>query len=428
MIRFFNCIIIVSLFSGCINPKAGDKKKNTDSSHSDRIHQQILRLREIGLLPKIKNDVQLDSLEKICKSDTLNGILKMLTLGGNMLELQFAGNTKQDPVQLYEPLLQKVAAFWPDLKVDSLSGDFLSYELGSTDTGWALIRMHVDGRQYERRNYWYSDDPIDYLFYRTYNKLLADRKDTIERLFLVTYRCADCYDAMDNKQEVDLKHIGLLRMTREQAQKVKELNKVILIDDVDEFAVFSTAETEDVLQKLHASGIREQADREQFDYICSSIRQNTIYEMEDILNEFGDYFCIIDYTTANDYDPFGSDMLARMAKISGGIIPLRSIVDQGVSRTTHTVRYSIKGRLFEKDYDKHDSIWSPYLIDDVNSALEATKVGYSFYTIFSKGSRSQLIFFADAQIERAKNSGFFKEFYKGSSPEIRQLYENAIKL
>lgn len=421
MKQLFYFILFILTLSACSDPNV---KSTQTATKDDHFHQLVMKLREAGLLQKIKTDRALDSLETISRADSINGIRKMLVLAGDMLELQFNGDSTQNPVQLYEPLVRQVSKRWPDLSFDSLSGTFLPYEAGGTDTGWALVRMRADGRLYERRHYWYYDDLIDYLFYRTYNKLLADRGDSSQRLYMVSYLCTDCYDIMnDSKIKTDLKHIGLLRLTREQAMKIKPLSNELLIDNTDEFKVFSTAQTEEAIKKLEATGIQSEIKPKQLNNLLLSIRQTSIYSIEDILNEFEDYFCIIDYATVNDYDPY-SEMLTRMSKISKGMLPENLIADAEVSKTIHSVRYTVKKKVFERDYEKRDSIWSPYILDDVNKALDEMKTGYAFYTVFSEDNRAQLAFLPDNKAEKAKNAGFFKEFYKGSSPIIQQRYEN----
>lgn len=414
------CMAVLLLLAGCPGKPVQKPLQNTRLSE---LHAAVLQIRSAGLLAGW-TDARLDSLEKVSLgADSLNALQELLVRSGEMLDIRLGGDSTQSAVELYTPEFEKVARRWPDLKADSISGEFLPSDPESNDTGMALVRFRADNRTYERRHYWMSDDVTDYLFYRTFNKLLADRGENT-RLFMVQYLCRNCKNIFDDREiQPDIKHIGLLRLTEEQGKAI-HLVEELLIDDVNEFTVYTTAKTEQVLAQFAQTGLLTATDSAWWREAKAAVRQTTIYSTENILDEFSKFFAIVDFRTFNDLDPYG-EMLSRIAEVSGGMLDASTIADERVSSATHVVRYSIGNKLYEKAYAQNDSIWSPEMITDFNSALDEQKKGAALYTVFAKGKTLQFAMIRDNAVEQAKASGFFPMLVRGVPAELVQEYNAA---
>jgi hypothetical protein len=198
----------------------------------------------------------------------------------------------------------------------------------------------------------------------------------------------------------------------------------LLMDDVDEFTVYTTAQTEQVLAQFAKTGLLAATDSAWWREAKAAVRQTTIYSTENILDEFSKFFAIVDFRTLNDLDPYG-EMLSRIAEASGGILDASTIADERVSSATHVVRFSIGSKLYEKAYAQNDSIWSPEIITDFNAALDEQKKGAALYTVFAKGKTLQFALIRDNAVEQAKASGFFPMLVRGVPAELVQEYNAA---
>jgi hypothetical protein len=415
--RIFNltysaaCTAVLLLLAGCPGKPVQTAQQNTRLSE---LHAAVLQIRSAGLLAGW-TDARLDSLEKVSLgADSLNALQELLVRSGEMLDIRLGGDSTQSAVELYTPEFEKLARRWPDLKADSISGEFLPSDPGSNDTGMALVRFRADNRTYERRHYWMSDDVTDYLFYRTFNKLLADHGENT-RLFMVQYLCRNCKNIFDDRE--------ILRLTDAQSKAIHQV-KELLMDDVDEFTVYTTAQTEQVLAQFAKTGLLAATDSAWWREAKAAVRQTTIYSTENILDEFSKFFAIVDFRTLNDLDPYG-EMLSRIAEASGGILDASTIADERVSSATHVVRFSIGSKLYEKAYAQNDSIWSPEIITDFNAALDEQKKGAALYTVFAKGKTLQFALIRDNAVEQAKASGFFPMLVRGVPAELVQEYNAA---
>ncbi|MGL5888464.1 MAG: hypothetical protein ACRC3B_01185 [Bacteroidia bacterium] len=414
------CSAVLLLLAGCPGKPATKTPENT---RLVELHAAVLQVRSAGLLAGW-TDARLDSLEKVSLgADSLNALQDLLVRADEMLDIRLGGDTDMTAVQLYTPEFEKITKRWPDLKADSISGQFLPSDPESNDTGIALVRFRADNRTYERRHYWMSDDVTDYLYYRTFNKLLADRGEKT-RLFMVQYLCRNCKNIFDDREiQPDIKHIGLLRLTEEQGKAI-QLVKELLMDEVNEFTVYTSEKTEQVLAQFAQSGLLTPADSAWWREAKAAVRQTTIYSTENILDEFSKFFAIADFQSLNDLDPYG-EMLGRIAEASGGMLDAGTIADERVSSATHVVRFSIGNKLYEKAYAQNDSIWSPEIITDFNNALDEQKKGAALYTVFAKGKTLQFAMIRNNAVEQAKASGFFPMLVRGVPAEIVQEYNAA---
>lgn len=428
-LRFFSFLLLAgSFFAGLLLlPRCSNNPSKTPVADSrfTELMAAAQQLKAAGLLQQF-NAQQLDSTARVClAADSLNSLQELLVRSGDMLELRLTGDSTMTPEQLYQPVFDNVAQRWPDLRFDSLRGNFLPYVPGDTDTGWALVQLRADNRSYERRHYWFSDDATDYLFYRTYNKLLADR-GAKERLYMVQYLCKNCKNVMDNRElQPDMHRVGLLRLTETQAAQVQKVNE-LLMDDTNEFNLFSTAQTETALQQFAQSGLLTAADSAWWREAKNSVRQTSIYSTENLLDEFEKYFAILDFGTVNDLNPY-AELMERLAVVSNGLLDETTIADEAASPQTHAVRFILNGKLYEKMYDQHDSLWSPQLLTDLNAALDEQKVGAAYYSVFTKEHTVQVVLLRDAVVEQARRSGFFPLFERGAPASLHQQYEAAGK-
>lgn len=398
-------------------------KEKTRSPREAELHAAAQQLRTGGILV-VKNDAALDSLEKVSlAADSLNALQELLVRAGALLEIKLGGDTLMNAAQLYTPEFEKLARRWPDLKAENVSGEFLPSEPGEKDTAYALARFTAAGRTYERRHDWYKDDVTDLLFYRTFNKLLADRVDST-RLFMVPYLCRDCKKSIDQREiQVDLRRFGLLRLTRVQANVALAVDD-LMMEDLNEFEVYTTAQTEEALNRFAATGLLAATDSAWWRDARAAVRQTTIYAQENIFDEFARFFAIADFRSLNDYYPYG-DVLLNLASVSGNLLDPTKLADEQVSPSTHVIRYQIGNQLYEKAYQQYDSIWSPELITDINTALSEQKKGAAFYTVLHKEGTLQLVLVPDAVAEKAKQSGFFTLFERGPAAALLQEYKAA---
>ncbi|MCA6365404.1 MAG: hypothetical protein IM638_20400 [Bacteroidetes bacterium] len=400
-----------------------EKEKTTRSPREADLHTAALQLRTGGILV-VKNDAALDSLEKVSlAADSLNALQELLLRAGALLEIKLGGDTLMNAAQLYTPEFEKLARRWPDLKAENVSGEFLPSEPGEKDTAYALARFTTGGITYERRHDWYKDDVTDLLFYRTFNKLLADRADST-RLFMVPYLCRDCKKTIDQREiQVDLRRFGLLRLTQAQARAALAVDELML-EDLNEFDVYTTAKTEDALNRFAATGLLTAKDSAWWRDARAAVRQTSVYAQENIFDEFARFFAIADFRSLNDYYPYG-DVLLNLASVSGNLLDPSKLADEQVSPSTHVVRYQIGNQLYEKAYQQYDSIWSPELITDINTALSEQKKGAAFYSVLHKEGTLQLVLVPDAVAEKAKQSGFFSLFERGPATALLQEYKAA---
>jgi hypothetical protein len=417
----FSLLLPAALFlASCLQQPAKETIRNPRATE---LHSAAQQLRTGGILV-VKNDATLDSLEKVSlAADSLNALQELLVRAGIMLEIKLGGDTLMNATQLYTPEFEKLARRWHDLKAENVSGEFLPSEPGEKDTSYALARFSAGGRTYERRHDWYEDDVTDLLFYRTFNKLLADRADST-RLFMVPYLCRDCKKTIDQREiQVDLRRFGLLRLTHAQAKIALGVND-LMMEDLDEFDVYNTAQTEEAFARFASTGLLTAADSAWWRDARAAVRQTTIYSQENIFDEFSRFFAIADFRSLNDYYPYG-DVLLNLASVSNNLLDPTKLADEQVSPSTHVVRYQIGNQLYEKAYQQYDSLWSPELITDINNALSEQKKGAAFYSVLHKGGTLQLVLVPDAVAEKAKNAGFFTLFERGAAPALLQEYKAA---
>ncbi|MCU0432660.1 MAG: hypothetical protein MUC87_04330 [Bacteroidia bacterium] len=408
------------ILNSCSQPPG---KQEPQNQRVVELHNAALQLRTAGIL-NVKSDAALDSLEKLSLgADSLNALQELLVRAGAMLEMKLGGDTLMNAAQLYAPEYAKIAARWPDLKAENVSGEFLPSEPGDKDTAYALARFTAGGITYERRHDWMKDDVTDLLLYRTFNKLLADRADST-RLFMVPYLCRNCQKQIDQREiQMDVRRFGLLRLTRSQAKAAMAVSDLML-DELDEFDVYSTAKIAETLSRFASTGLLTAADSAWWREARAAVNQTTIYSQENLYDEFSRFFAIADFRSLNDYYPYG-DVLLNLASVSGNLLDPSKMADEQASPSTHVVRYSIGNQLYEKAYQQYDSIWSPELINDINTALSEQKKGASFYTVLHKQGTLQLVLVPDAVAEKAKNSGFFTLFERGAAPALLQEYKAA---
>jgi hypothetical protein len=404
-----------SFFISCDSNRTG---KTGESNDVDAFRENVLAIRSSGLLKNV-SEKQLDSLIRVHRQDSLNGLKNLLIATGDMLLLDLDLHGKA-PHETYYRLCAEVAKKYPDLAADSVKCWYVPDEDSKKDTGWMMMRQRVGNESYQMRLYYFADWQIDDMFCKLFNTRLAtEKKDT--RLYLATFFCTDCIAPFDEgKIKTDIKRSGVVRLTKEQAAQLQSI-EALTLDDSDEFSVFSAQEKEQALKKFEATGVITAADSGWYAQKREELRQNNIYGTEDFMAYFDTLFAQAEFDTINDYNPY-YDILLRLSKASRGNFMPSGISDEGVTPAIRTVRFVLNGTVYEHDYEQRAGLLDPAILNDVNAALAEQKVNGAFYTVNTRGKVCLAVYIENANEEKAKAAGFFPEFTKGTSKEIRERF------
>jgi hypothetical protein len=308
----------------------------------------------------------------------------------------------------------------PELACDSVSCSYLPEDPGGKDTGWMVMRMRVGTQLYVNKLYYFSDWPMDETFCKIYNqRLAAEKKDY--RIYLVTFQCTNCIEPMnDAKIKDDIKRIGLMKLTRSQADSLLYMPGLAL-DPEDEFEVLSPQEKVSYVKKFEASGLVGKNDSSWYSYRRSEILGNTVYGLDQMYDFLDTLFAIVNFDTLNDYNPY-EQILLDLSKVSRGHFLPDGISDEAANHTTRTVRFTFKGNVYERELEQHSGMLSPVILDDINSALEQQHVPGAFYTVLTRDNMARVIYIENDKVEKAASCGFFLEFEKGASAKLKGMY------
>ena len=196
------------------------------------------------------------------------------------------------------------------------------------------------------------------------------------------------------------------------------------IDPEDNFSIFTTAQIKTAVEQFEATGLTGPKDKAWYKQARQDIFRSSIHGKEQFYDMLDTLFCTVSFDTINPYNPY-EEMIKSLSKASRGNFRPGTVSDEEVNPSTRTVRFSLGSKVYERDAEQHGGLLSPEIIDDVNKALEEEKAGGAFYTVLSRDKVCLLVYIEDKNVEKAKNSGLFTEFTKGTPERLRELYRTS---
>lgn len=393
----------------------GDSTKTVER---DFFREGIDKLKRNGFL-KEYSGTKLDSLVAVHRVDSINGMKNLLAASGDLLAMDIRLNGRA-PHEVYKTIVDTIGTRYPDLKPSEVKHQYIMEGPKKEDTGWVVLEQKLGNQSYSRMLYFFSDWPVDNFMYCTYNTYLADQnKDT--RLYLAQYftTTRDTGFGDDFLGDLDVDHMGIIRLTKQQADTLFTIPELAL-EPQPEFDVYKSAKVDEELQKLWSTGIF--SNEKWFDTIATDVRRNTIYRQQDIIDFYDDYFATLLFDTLNPYNPY-QDMLTSLEMKSQGFFDPSGTSDEVIGQTAvHAVRFTLKGKVYERDFQAQNGIESPYFIDFVNEALAEQNAGGSFYSVSLFNQTAMAIFIEDKKLEAVTKSGFFTTIEKGAPSELKIIY------
>lgn len=409
-------LFAIFLFS-CGQPPKQDEPK----AATNEFRENVMMLRNAGLLKNIPLK-SIDSLIDVYSKDSLNGLKQLLVYSGEILPLDVQLKNNQ-PYERYAELCAAIGEKYPELAVDSVKCWYLPEDPGGKDTGWMMMRLRKGDAVYTNKLYYFEDSPIDETFCNIYNMMLADAKKDY-RIYLVTFQCSDCIDPIDDELvKTDRFHFGLIKLNRQQASSLLYFPPLSL-DPVDEFSVLTNSEKTVLMKKFEATGLIGRKDSSWYRYRRSEIMNNTVYGAEQAYDFLDTLFAIVSFDTINDYNPY-EQILRDLSQVSRGHFIPDGISDQPANHSTRTVRFTLKGKVYEREFEQRSGILFPGIIDEINTALEEAKAGGAFYTVLTRDNFCMVVYIDDDKAEQAKASGFFTQFEKGTPALFKSRYADA---
>lgn len=400
----------------------GNPSEKENSVKADLFREDVLKIRNSGLLKNV-SDTKLDSLIKIFQTDSVNGLKNLLVASGDLLKIhvKLNGRTLQD---VYQKICDTIGMKFPELKCDEVQSFTLPNQENGKDTGWVMVRLRFGQNWYERKMYYFRDWEIDDFIYRIYNRMLADAGKQ-ERLHLVEYTCLECAKTQDDFMgTTDVTKYGFLLLNKTQEDSLLLIHNLEM-EQENEFLVFTSKQMDEQLSKFESTGLIEEIGTAWYDRVKTDIHQSSIYSMEDFYDFFDTLFSKTNFDTLNDYNPY-QEVLGSLAKISRGKFNPTEILDEISTTSTHNVQFNFQGDVYKFEAEARGKYLFPGIIDNVNKALEDHKTGGAFYTILTRDNVCMLVYLDDKKAEKAKASGFFSEFTKGPSQELKDRWSATV--
>lgn len=418
MKRYAYLLLFPALFLfSCGNENPGSKN-DTGVTQRDVFREGVDKLKRNGFLAAYSG-TQLDSLVAIYRADSINGLSNLLVASGDMLSIGIASNGRA-PHEVYKAAIDTIGMKYPDLKASAVKHKYLPNYPRGKDTGWVLLEQQIGDKWYSRKLYYFKDWPVDNFLYCAYNTFLADQnQDT--RLYLAQFFTTERDTGMvdDFLGDLNISRMGLMRLTKPQADSLLNIEGLAL-EPQPEFDVYRSAKVDEELQKLWSTGIF--SNEKWFDTIATDVRHNSIYRQQDIIDFYDDYFATLMYDTLNPFNPY-DEMLGALKMHSQGFFEPTGISDEPIGRSpVHAVRFILKGKVYEKDFQSQHGIQSPYLLDLVNDALAEQGVQGAFYSVSLFHMNAIAVFIEDNKLESVKKAGFFTTIEKGAPSELKIIY------
>lgn len=391
---------------------------STKVAERDYFREGIDKLKRNGFL-KDYSGAKLDSLIAVYRVDSANGMKDLLAASGDLLHLTIALNGRT-PHKVYTDIVDSIGLRYPDLKPSEVKYQYLMEGKDKKDTAWVLLEQKFGTQMYSRQLYYFTDWPVDNFMYCAYNTLLADQnKDT--RLYLAQYftTARDTGFVDDFLGDLDVDRMGVIRLTKQQADTLLSIPELAL-EPQPEFDVYTTAKVDQELQKLWSTGIF--SNEKWFDTIASDVRYNSIYRQQDIIDFYDDYFATLMFDTLNPYNPY-QEMLTSLEMKSQGFFEPSGTGDELIGKSNvHAVRFTLNGKIYERQFQNQHGIESPYLLDFVNEALTEQNAGGAFYSVSLFSQTAMAIFIEDKKLDAVTKSGFFTTLEKGAPSELKIIY------
>jgi hypothetical protein len=350
---------------------------------------------------------------------------RMLAASGDLLQIGIELNGRS-PLDVYKAVVDTIGIKFPDLKPGEVKVKFLPNEPNGKDTGWVLLEQKFADKWYSRKLYYFEDWPVDNFMYCMYNTLLADQnKDT--RLYLAQYFTNERDTGMvdDFLGDLDVSRMGIIRMTKQQADTLMSIPELAL-EPEQEFNAYTSSKVDEELKKLWSTGIF--SNEKWFDTIANDVRWNTIYDQQGIIDFYDDYFATLMFDTLNPYNQY-EEMLMSLETKSQGFFDPSGVGDERVGESpVHAVRFTLNGKVYEKDLQAQNGIESPYLLDMVNDALAEQGAKGAFYSVSLFNRVTIAIFIEDDNFDKVKNAGFFPVIEKGAPSELKIIYGDEPKV
>lgn len=396
----------------------------------DSFKAGVQKLHRNGFLDKFKGQ-NLDSLTEVYRKDSINGMKQMLIDAGTMLHTDIGLTPKgpsnelvvRAPHEVYRVISDSIASKYPDLKATDWKHEYLPNFPGDKDTGWIVFSQKFGDQWYTRKLYYFQDWPVDNFVYRMYNTMFADRKEDT-RFYLVEFFKSRTDDAFadDFMHDLDVSRMGLLRLTKQQADTILSIPELD-VEPEEEFNVFSTQQTEDMIAKFKTTGlVTPDLGKWYNDTICQDIRWNSLYKQEDFLDFVDIFFAKLMFDTLNVFNPY-EEILMTMENGSRGHFNPSGKSDERIGRSNvRAVRFTLGGKAYERDFVSQNGVMSPLIFDMVNEALAEQNAGCAFYSVLMRDDVVLSICLTDAEADKVMKSEFFTSVEKGAPSELHIIY------
>ncbi len=411
---FFFALLLLTVFA-CGDPRS---RKTKEEKKLDARTEKLHQYQRLGLCGKYSIP-QVDSLFETCKDDPRNQTRKLLVKTGAILEIDLSLE-KRSCFDTYRNAFKVIGEKWPDLKCDSIELSYVYDTDNKKDTDAVLVNVQIGNTSISRRLYWFRDWEMDETFCKLFNTILTERNSP-ERLHLVTFECDQCTKAaISVSSDVDITRMGIMRFNKQIADSIL-LDPELHLDPMNEFELLTRAQTEKYLSQLLNSGLIEKTDSAQFDDIRTSARLTSVYGYEGFF-EFNDsLFVRLSFDTINDFNPY-ENILHDLEKGSRGRFMTDGFSDERVGTEAANVRFTLKGKVYERTFEKRNGFVSPEIINWVNEALADQKADGAFYTIFTREKIAMVTFIKNDKAEQAKACGFFPLVVKGAPDQLLMPY------
>jgi hypothetical protein len=134
------------------------------------------------------------------------------------------------------------------------------------------------------------------------------------------------------------------------------------------------------------------------------------------------FFARLMFDTLNIYNPY-EEILMSMSDASRGAFEPSGTSDEAIGQSNmHTVRFTLKGKVYERELAAQNGIVSPYIFDMVNEALAEQKTGGAFYSVLTREDVVLAVYLKDSEVDKVVQSGFFTSIEKGAPSELQIIY------
>lgn len=425
---FYLLLLPLAFLYSCGNNTQVVNNDSTKNKPVDSFREGVLKLQRNGFLDKFKGK-NMDSIIAVYRKDSINGMKQLLIDAGSMLHIDIGVDSNQvhgsrAPHDVYQVIVDSLSNRYADLKPSEIKHQYLPDMPGGKDTGWVLLSEKFGESWYTRKLYYFRDWPVDNFIYRLYNTMLADSgSDTrlyLTQFFLDRPDTGFYDDFMDN---LDVTRMGVMRLTKTQADTIMSIPQ-LETEPENEFSVYTTKEVEQAIDQFRLTGLITSYNQKWYnDTVCQEIRWNSIYKKEDFLDFVDRLFCRpMDFDTVNIFNPY-EEILMTMQDGSRGYFNPDGMNDQSVGQSNvRTVRFSLKGKIYEKEFTTKNGIVSPFIVTMVNDALEEQHVDGAFYSVMTRDKVALMIFLKNSEVDQVMKSGFFDAVEKGPPSELQIIY------